>query len=500
MTFPEIAEEGNEQVHRVLSLFSGCGGMDLGFEGHFIANKKSFPTDDERIDCELNDNWVLLKKNNFKTVFANDILPEAQVAWTEYMRRFGYDSNIYHCQSIVELVKMQKAGANIFPKNIDVVLGGFPCQDFSVAGKGLGFMDTRGTLFFEIERLIAEATAAGNKPKGFILENVEGLVTHGEKVDDPEYPGYGSTLITIIKKLKKAGYHVEVKVINAAEYGLPQKRNRVYIVGVDERYNKVNLENLPVSKKTFGDIMDHGLPTIDSKFTKALLKSFSPEELIGKGVKDKRGGNNNIHSWDLEIKGPVSQEEKAFLNQLLHERRKHKWAEIIGIDWMDGMPLTKDQIETFYHKEGLQAMLDHLVDTHYLVYEHPKKKVKHTDGQNTSYSRVPDTTLPKGYNIVTGKLSFEFSQFLDPQEPTPTMVAMDMQRVGVVDGNGVRHLSIPEGLKLFGYCPTDLSYLENRKNGKEIAFDLLGNSVCVPVIKLLAGRLLNSIMEGPINE
>ena len=133
-------------------------------------------------------------------------------------------------------------------------------------------MDTRGTLFFEIERLIAEATAAGNKPKGFILENVEGLVTHGEKVDDPEYPGYGSTLITIIKKLKKAGYHVEVKVINAAEYGLPQKRNRVYIVGVDERYNKVNLENLPVSKKTFGDIMDHGLPTIDSKFTKALLK------------------------------------------------------------------------------------------------------------------------------------------------------------------------------------------------------------------------------------
>ena len=80
------------------------------------------------------------------------------------------------------------------------------------------------------------------------------------------------------------------------------------------------------------------------------------------------------------------------------------------------------------------------------------------------------------------------------------MVAMDMQRVGVVDGNGVRHLSIPEGLKLFGYCPTDLSYLENRKKGKEIAFDLLGNSVCVPVIKLLAGRLLNSIMEGPINE
>lgn len=448
-----------------IDLFAGLGGIRLGFE---------------QAASELG-----LKS---KCVLTSEIKPSAIEA-------------LHHKHPEEEIANDVR---NVFVKDMkdtfDVVLGGFPCQAFSVAGKGLGFMDTRGTLFFEIERLIAEATAAGNKPKGFILENVEGLVTHGEKVDDPEYPGYGSTLITIIKKLKKAGYHVEVKVINAAEYGLPQKRNRVYIVGVDERYNKVNLENLPVSKKTFGDIMDHGLPTIDSKFTKALLKSFSPEELIGKGVKDKRGGNNNIHSWDLEIKGPVSQEEKAFLNQLLHERRKHKWAEIIGIDWMDGMPLTKDQIKTFYHKEGLQAMLDHLVDTHYLVYEHPKKKVKHTDGQNTSYSRVPDTTLPKGYNIVTGKLSFEFSQFLDPQEPTPTMVAMDMQRVGVVDGNGVRHLSIPEGLKLFGYCPTDLSYLENRKNGKEIAFDLLGNSVCVPVIKLLAGRLLNSIMEGPINE
>ena len=60
--------------------------MDLGFEGYFIANKKSFPENDERIDSQLNDNWVLLKKTNFKTVFANDILPEAEVAWTEYMR------------------------------------------------------------------------------------------------------------------------------------------------------------------------------------------------------------------------------------------------------------------------------------------------------------------------------------------------------------------------------------------------------------------------------
>ncbi len=86
LIFPEDDETENADEHRVLSLFSGCGGMDLGFEGYFIANKKSFPENDERIDSQLNDNWVLLKKTNFKTVFANDILPEAEVAWTEYMR------------------------------------------------------------------------------------------------------------------------------------------------------------------------------------------------------------------------------------------------------------------------------------------------------------------------------------------------------------------------------------------------------------------------------
>lgn len=70
---------------------------------------------------------------------------------------------------------------------------------------------------------------------------------------------------------------------------------------------------------------------------------------------------------------------------------------------------------------------------------------------------------------------------------------MDMSRVGVVDGKGVRHLSINEGLKLFGYNDFDLSYLEKRKNGSAIAFDLLGNSVCVPVIKILSDRLLKTI-------
>jgi DNA (cytosine-5)-methyltransferase 1 len=381
------------------------------------------------------------------------------------------------------------------PEGSDIILGGFPCQAFSAAGKGLGFLDTRGTLFFEIERIISELSSRGQKPKGFILENVEGLVSHGGKGKGDKY---GKTLSTILSKLKLAGYSVSVKVLDASKFGVAQRRKRVYIVGVDSKYGNVNLEDLPQSAAFVKDILDYGQPTDTSKFTQCLIKNIGLNNIAGKCIKDKRGGSGNIHSWDLEIKGKVSPIQKKFLNLLLKERRKKKWAAVIGIDWMDGMPLTKEQIETFFQADNLQEMLDDLVSKGYLAFEHPKKLVHLTDGTNFGTRREPDASLPKGYNIVTGKLSFEYSQILDPDGVAPTMVAMDMERVGVIDGNGIRRLTIAEGLRLFGYNNYDLSYLEGQKNGRKKAFDLLGNSVCVPVIKALATRLITTIENSDI--
>ena len=299
---------------------------------------------------------------------------------------------------------------------------------------------------------------------------------------------------TIVKKLRIAGYNVDVLLLDASDFGLPQARKRVYIIGIDKEIGHVNLNDLPKSKKTFGDIQEHGLQLDESDYAANILSRYQPKKLVGKCIKDKRGGARNIHSWDLGLRGEVSKEEKKFLDLLLKERRKKKWAPEIGIDWMDGMPLTENQIKTFYDSNNLHDMLESLVERGYLVYEHPKKKIIIKRGTITSSRREPDTTKPKGYNIVTGKLSFKYSQFLDPKSIAPTMVAMDMERIGVVDGKGIRHLSINEGLKLFGYDNYDLSYLEARKNGKSIAFDLLGNSVCVPVIKIIADRLIRAIL------
>ncbi len=102
--------------------------------------------------------------------------------------------------------------------------------------------------------------------------------------------------------------------------------------------------------------------------------------------------------------------------------------------------------------------------------------------------REQDLSLPKGYNIVAGKLSFEISKVMGPNEIAPTLVAMDMQKLFVADGEGLRRLTLREGLRLFGY-PETMQLNVSEKDG----FDLLGNTVVVPVIKAVSIRLINAI-------
>lgn len=361
--------------------------------------------------------------------------------------------------------------------DFDFLLAGFPCQAFSAAGKRLGFEDTRGTLFFEVERILRD-----KKPKGFLLENVEGLVNHDRQNSKDKI---GRTLSTILEHLSALGYKVNWKVLNAKDFGVPQDRKRIYITGTITE--APDLEQFEKTKSTLSQVLEKGLPVSDSAFVKLVLSHYSVEQLYGMAIKDKRGGENNIHSWDIDYKGKTTKQEKEFLNLLLKERRKKKWAAEYGIDWMDGMPLTIDMIRTFYDADNLEQMLEDLVAKKYLKKEHPKKKVGNR--------RVQDESLPLGYNIVAGKMSYEVAKVLSPEGIAPTLVAMDMEHLFVGDGNGIRRLSLREGLRLFGY-PDDFVFDVSEQDG----YDLLGNTVVVPVIKQVALRVLKICAVEKKNE
>ena len=161
---------------KVFSMFSGIGGFELG---------------------------LLMSEKNVKLVGYSEI---DKYAIEVFEKQFKGINNYGNATTIDE-TKLP---------NFDLFVGGFPCQAFSVAGKQRGFNDTRGTLFFDVARILKH-----KKPKHFILENVRGLLSHDS----------GRTFQTIIKVLTDIGYLVQWEVCNSKNYGVPQNRERVYIVG-----------------------------------------------------------------------------------------------------------------------------------------------------------------------------------------------------------------------------------------------------------------------------
>lgn len=425
---------------KFIDLFAGLGGTRIGFE---------------QACQEL--------KIQSKCVFTSEIKPYAVKI---------YQHNFHNEPVTGDITQVNEKDIPEF----DFLLGGFPCQAFSTAGKKLGFDDTRGTLFFDLARIIQH-----HQPTGFLLENVEGLVTHPKKRKDSEI---GETLEVILNTLKELGYKVDWKILNSKFFGVPQERKRIYIVGHKEKQPTLN--NFTEIERNFIEIKENNLDVMDTKFTRRLLELFdNNKELLGKSIKDKRGGANNIHSWDLELKGTLSNEQKELMNILLKERRKKKWAEIKGIKWMDGMPLTLDEINSFYiheDKNTLKNMLDDMVDKKYLRFEHPKEQVT-IDGKT---KREYATNKEKGYNIVTGKLSFELNKIIDDNSIAPTIVATEADRLGVLDNGGIRRLSERECLRFFGFPEDYQSNIEHKE-----LYDLIGNTVVVPVIKEVAKKLIS---------
>jgi DNA (cytosine-5)-methyltransferase 1 len=188
---------------KYLSLFSGIGGFELGIQKAYeeLYNLRPNELADSKRPKELH------------------ITSDKQLKWecVGYSEIDKYAIQIYqsHFPEHKNYGNAATINASELP-DFDLLVGGFPCQAFSIAGKRRGFDDTRGTLFFDIARILKE-----KRPRNFILENVKGLLSHNG----------GATFKTIITTLTELGYCVEWQVLNAKNFGVPQNRERVFIVG-----------------------------------------------------------------------------------------------------------------------------------------------------------------------------------------------------------------------------------------------------------------------------
>lgn len=186
---------------RFIDLFAGIGGIRLGFQDYFG-------------DC----------------VFSSE--------WDKYAQ-MTYEANFHH-KPFGDITQIDEGDIPEF----DILLAGFPCQPFSIAGLKKGFEDTRGTLFFHIAKIISY-----HKPKIVFLENVKALKSHDK----------GRTFAIIKGVLEDLGYNLHVKVINAKDFGVPQNRERIYIVGFLENIDFEFPESKNIATKV-GDILDKNAP------------------------------------------------------------------------------------------------------------------------------------------------------------------------------------------------------------------------------------------------
>lgn len=229
---------------KVVSLFSGAGGLDLGFH-----------------------------KAGFDIIWANDF---DKYAVQTYKRNF---------KNKIILDDINNIDFSIIP-SADVVIGGFPCQPFSMMGSELGFEDTRGTVFFTVATIINKMIDRGEKPKVVVLENVRRLLTHD-----------GGNTFKVIKHVleHQLEYKVFYKVLNSSDYGVPQTRNRIFIVCFDDKGVNFNFPQKLELKQTMQDLLEKN---VDEKY-------FLSDRLLKTILSNGTGNYKAKSEIDLKIARPL---------------------------------------------------------------------------------------------------------------------------------------------------------------------------------------------------
>ena len=229
---------------KVVSFFSGLGGLDKGF-----------------VDT------------GYDIIWANDF---DKYAVQTYEANFGKH---------IVLGDINEIPLDEIP-DCDVLIGGFPCQPFSMMGQQRGFEDTRGTLFFRIAEIVDDKIKKGKKPMAIILENVRSLRTHDN----------GKTYKEIHRILQEElGYKVFCDILNSADYGVPQTRNRTYIVCFDNEAAEYTFPKKQELEKTLQDLLEQ---EVDSKY-------FLSDKILPTILSDGTGGYKARSEIDLKIARPL---------------------------------------------------------------------------------------------------------------------------------------------------------------------------------------------------
>lgn len=228
---------------KVASLFCGCGGLDLGFH-----------------------------QAGYDIIWANDF------------DKYAVQTYNYNFPNPAVCADLNDIDINLIPAH-DVLIGGFPCQPFSMMGKEKGFDDKRGTLFFKVIEIIENQRDRGHQPRIVVLENVKNLMTHDK----------GKTFKVIKETLENLGYHVFAEKLNSSDYGVPQTRNRVFIVcimdDIDYKFPEGN-----GSKKELQDILEDN---VEDKY-------FLSERILKTIMSNGTGGYYAKSEIDLKIARPLT--------------------------------------------------------------------------------------------------------------------------------------------------------------------------------------------------
>lgn len=286
------------------TVFSGIGAIEQALKRMNINHEIEFACDNGDIDVEIDYDNELKKIRKMKTIkekkeYANNIykLNSRKTNFVEISYKANYeikDDNFFYDVNLLD--------GTDFKNKIDLFVGGSPCQSFSVIGSRGGFEDARGTLFYEYARLVREI-----QPKVFIYENVYGVLTHDK----------GNTWKVMQNIFNKLGYHYKWQILNAKDYGIPQGRRRLYVVGFKnkEDYNKFEFPKPTKLKYTMQDFLVDNTKygNLISKNTKLIITKKNGEQVEEKYfLSDKlkkyvlSPGTKNFMHPEAEINLPIA--------------------------------------------------------------------------------------------------------------------------------------------------------------------------------------------------